>query len=78
MEIATDLRLVTTIGDLNNNVEISIDNGMLELRIGKKYFFQTLKNRKTIVGLVNKKLDELTEEHIGTMAKKEESRNEDL
>ncbi len=78
MEIETDLRLVTTIGDLKNNLEISIDKGMLELRIGKKYLFQTLRDRKTIVGLINKKLDELTEEHIGTMAKKEENRNEDL
>ncbi len=77
-EAITDLRLITTIGDFDNNLEISIDNGVLEFRISKKYLFQTLKERKTIVGLVNKKLDELVEEQINTMAKKEEERNNSL
>ena len=74
----TDLKLITTIGDFKNNLEVSIDNGVLELRVSNKFLFQTLKERKVIVGLINKKLDELVEGHINTMAKKEENRNGDL
>ena len=54
----TDLKLITTIGDFKNNLEVSIDNGVLELRVSNKFLFQTLKERKVIVGLINKKLDE--------------------
>lgn len=78
MEVITDLKLITTIGDFSNNLEISIDNGVLEFRISKKYLFQTLKERKTIVGLINKKLDGLVEEHLNTLSKKEEEKNKDL
>ena len=78
MDAITDLKLITTIGNFDNNLILSIENGVLEARIGKRYLFQTLKERKTIVGLLNKKFDDLVEEHIGTMAKKEEERNEDL
>jgi len=75
MEILTDLQLAVLVGDFKNNIEVTIDKGILELRINKGTLFQTLKERKTIVGLINKKLDEIVEEHLTTIAKKEEERN---
>lgn len=79
MENKTELRLITTIENLeSNNVEIDIDNGSLFLRINKSQLFTTLKERKTIIGLINKKLDDLVEKHIETLALKETELNKDL
>jgi len=78
MEIQTEMKLICLVGNFNNNIEVGIDKGSLELRIDKKKLFQTLKERKTIVGLINKKLDGLVEEHLIKLAKGEEERNNDL
>lgn len=78
METTSDLRLVSLVGDFDKNLEIAITGTNLELRIGKKYLFNTLKERKTIVALINKKLDELVEEQIRGLAIKENERNGDL
>lgn len=78
MEIQTDKRLITSIGNYKNNVEVKIGDGFLQLKIDKKNLFNTLKHRKVIVGLLNKKLDELVEEHLNSMTIKENERNKDL
>jgi len=78
MEIISDLKLISLVGDFKNNVEVAVDSSKLEIRIDKKHLFTTLKYRKEIVGLLNKKLDGLVEGHISEMAKKQEEINEDL
>ena len=78
MEVITDLRLVALVGDFPNNIEIAIDKDSLELKIDSKRLFQTLKDRKAIVGFINKKLDSLVEEHLSNMAKKQNQAKEDL
>jgi len=79
MEQVTDLELVSIVGDfVKNNIEVEIKDKKLELRINKRFMFNTLKERKTIVALINKKLDDLVDEHLTALAKKEDERNRDL
>jgi len=78
MEVLSNLRFVTSVGDFNNNIEVTIGKSSLEVKIDKKHLFNTLKHRKEIIGLLNKKLDEMVEDYISKKAEEQEQIQEDL
>tara|TARA_R100000750_G_scaffold47_1_gene100 strand:+ start:2830 stop:3081 length:252 start_codon:yes stop_codon:yes gene_type:complete len=78
MEVTRELSFTTEVGNFEKNIELKMNKGVLELGIGKKTLFSTLKHRKEIVGLLNKKLDELVEEFISKQTNTEQKRNMDL
>ncbi len=72
MEVISSLTFVTKVGELDRNIEVKIEENNLELGIDKKHLFRTLKHRKEIVGLINKKLDELVEDYISKSSDRQE------
>lgn len=81
-EKVTDLRLNSEVGKLNptgkENIAIDISDGNLTLKINSNKIFSSLKERKTIIAYLNKKLDELLDKHLSGMEEKERERNKDL
>lgn len=72
--------LATSVCDLDGdrNIELSIDDRKIEFKISKKHLFRTLEHRKEIVGIINKKLDELVEEYISKTADNQEKAIKEL
>ena len=81
-EKITELYLESEVGNLNlkgkENIAIEIENGKLILKFNKNKLFSSLKERKTIIGYLNKKLEELLDKHLSSMEEQERGRNEDL
>ena len=81
-EKITELYLESEVGILKlngkENIAIEIENGKLILKFNKNKLFSSLKERKTIIGYLNKKLEELLDKHLSSMEEQERGRNEDL
>lgn len=72
-------KITTNIKPMRNdkNIVVDVDSNNINLDINKQWFYQSLKNRKKIIGALNKKLDELVEKEIENKAKKEKKLNKE-
>jgi hypothetical protein len=80
IEIETDLKTNVIIdNDIKENLKVFIDNNRtITLILNKNKLFSNLYNREVIIGLINRELLLLLDEHLKTMSIKENKVNGDL
>lgn len=73
MELVSDMNFICEVGNFDKNVQVSIEDNNLTLKLSRNKLFRTLSNRKEIVGFINKKLDGLVEEYLKNNANEQEA-----
>lgn len=74
-EIETELRLTTILErDMKENLNLTIDNNVIILKVNPNKIFSSLLNREIIISFIHRELEDLLNKHLETMSQKENER----
>jgi len=60
------------------HLSLNIEHGVISLNLNGYKVFELLANRETVVGLINKKLNELVQKYLEKASIREKERNQTL
>ena len=62
----------------NPHLTLDIEHGIISLNLNSFKIFDLLANREAVVGIINKKLNELVQKYLEKAASREKERNQTL